>query len=59
MIMMCHHRLISCEKCTTLVGEVVNGEGHALGSGGGLLFFVIKNIIIYLVVLDLSCGMQA
>lgn len=34
MIMMCHYRFISCEKCTTLVGDVVNGEGHVLGSGG-------------------------
>lgn len=35
MIMMCHCRLIGCEKCTTLVGDVVNGEGHVrVGSGG-------------------------
>lgn len=34
-IMTCHCRFISCEKCTTLVGDVVNGEGHVcVGSGG-------------------------
>ena len=33
-IMMYHCRLISCNKCTTLVGDVDNGGGYAcIGAG--------------------------
>ena len=34
-IIMCHCRFIGCEKCTTLVGDIVNGEGHACVGPGG------------------------
>ena len=29
MIMMCQYRFISCNKCTTLVGDIDNGDGCA------------------------------
>ena len=32
-IMMCHCRFISCNKCATLVGDVGNGGGCAWGRG--------------------------
>ena len=33
--MTCHCRFISCDKCTTLVGDVVKGGGHACVGAGG------------------------
>lgn len=34
MIMICHYRFISCEKCTTPVGDVDNGQDRVhVGTG--------------------------
>ena len=34
--MMCQCKLISCNKCTTLVGDVDNGGSYACIGAGGL-----------------------
>ena len=35
-IIMCQYKFISCNKCTTLVGDVGSGEGYACVGVGGM-----------------------